>query len=106
MLWLLGAGSPRFFIIEGVVGVRWGIGGVAERAAVLLREGVVVVGVHVLHLKVAVLVFLPRDGSASVADLAEGVVEIGAIEADPVSAAVTLGIVAVCFPHDGKINII
>lgn len=48
--------------------------------------GVGVLVVSVLHVLVeVVLIFLARDSPAPVADLAEGVVEIGAAHTDPVA---------------------
>lgn len=62
-------------LVMGVILLVIGVGG---------GEGVLVVGV--LHVMVeVVLIFLPRDCPASVADLAEGVVEIGAAHTHPVA---------------------
>jgi hypothetical protein len=67
----------------------------------------VVVGLDILHLQVVLVVLLSGDGAAAVADLAEGVVEVAAVETDPISAGVDLGsMFAVGFLHRRKINII
>lgn len=43
-----------------------------------------VVDVHILHLQEVLLVFFSSDALATVADLAEGVVEVTAVQANPI----------------------
>jgi hypothetical protein len=49
------------------------------------EEGLLVVGMHVLEVEVVLVVLLSGDGAAAVAELAEGVVEVAAVEAHPVA---------------------
>jgi hypothetical protein len=52
-----------------------------------------IINLHILHVKVILMVLLSGDAAASVAELAEGVVQIAAIETHPVKiVALTLGL--------------
>lgn len=64
-----------------------------------LAKGLVV-GFDELHLDVILMVLFTSDGLAAIADLAEGVIEVAAVEAQPISAGISLGgMVAVGFLH-------
>jgi hypothetical protein len=59
-----------------------------------------VIGLHIVHLKIVVMVLLSSDASAAVADLPEGVVEVAAVETHPVCASVALAaLITAGFPH-------
>jgi len=52
-----------------------------------------IINLHILHVKVILMVLLSGDAAASVAELAEGVVQIAAIETHPIEiVALALGL--------------
>lgn len=71
-----------------------------------VAEGVVV-GLDELHLYIILMVLFACDRPATVADLSEGVIEVTATEADPISTGINLRtMLSVGFLHGEKINII
>lgn len=58
------------------------------------KEGLLmIVNLHILHVKVILMVLLSGNAATSVAELTEGVVEIAAIETHPIEiAALALGL--------------
>lgn len=67
-----------------------------------LNVGLLIVDLHILHLQVVLLIFFPSDALASIADFAEGVVEVTAVQTNPIRVGVSFGAVGVL--HDRNRN--
>ena len=57
---------------------------------------------HILHLQVVLLIFFASDALAAVADLAEGVVEVAAVQTNPIRVGLYFRAVGVL--HDRNRN--
>lgn len=64
--------------------------------------GLLIVNLHILHLQVILLILFSSDALAAIADLAEGVVEVTAVQTNPICVGFTLWAVGVL--HDRNRN--
>lgn len=67
-----------------------------------MNVGLLIVDLHILHLQVILLIFFASDALAAIADLAEGVVEVTAVQANPIGVGLSFGAVGVL--HDRNRN--
>jgi hypothetical protein len=51
-----------------------------------------VVDLKILHLQIILLILLSGDAFTAVADFTEGIVEVAAVEADPIRVGITFGV--------------